>query len=125
MPGWSNLVVSIEWTVARAPGTMAEPMHTLRLALVLALVALLDLGGSTLPGGAETHEELEEAAHGRRRLVRLARQPAPPSADTDAARAAATRPRPVHHQPCARTAADPPRNALEPAPDPASPTDDH
>jgi hypothetical protein len=100
-------------------------MRKLRLVLLLALVAVLDLGGMTPPGGAEALEELEEAAHGRRRLVRLARQPAPPSAGADAPRPAATRPRPAHHLPRARTAAEPPRNALAPAPDPASPTDDH
>jgi hypothetical protein len=99
-------------------------MRKLRLALVLALVGLLDLGSGTLPGGAEASEELDEAAHGRRRLVRLARQPAPPSTDTDHARAAAARPRPAH-QPRVRAAAEPLRKVPAPAPDPASPTDDH
>jgi hypothetical protein len=100
-------------------------MRRLRLVLILALVAVLDLGGGTLPGGAEAFEEFEEAAHGRRRLVRLARQPVPPSTDTDVTRAATARPRPTHHLPRVRRAADAPRRAPAPPPEPASSLDDH
>jgi hypothetical protein len=100
-------------------------MQRLRLVLILALVAILDLGHGTLPGGAEAFEEFEEAAHGRRRLVRLARQPVPPSTDADVTRAAATRPRPAHHRPRVRAAADAPRRIPAPPPEPASSLEDH
>jgi hypothetical protein len=43
----------------------------MRLLLILLLTAAMDLGSPVLPGG-EGLEEFEEAAHGRRRLARLA-----------------------------------------------------
>ena len=100
-------------------------MHTIRLALFLALLAMLELGAGALPNGAEAFEDFEEAAHGRRRLVRLARQPAPPSTDTEAASAATQRDRLIAHRPRARSATAPPRKAPTLASDPASPTEDH
>ncbi len=100
-------------------------MRKLRLAILLAFVAMLDFGAGPLPGGAETFEEFEEAAHGRRRLVRLAQQPAPPSTGTDPTPASARRPRPASHAPRARTAVEPPRKTPVLASDSASPTDDH
>jgi hypothetical protein len=98
-------------------------MQKLRLMLILALVAMLDLGGASPPGGTEAFEEFEETAHGRRRLVRLARQPVPPSTDADVAKAVAVRPRPAHHRQFVRAPVHAPRRA--PAPDPASSLDDH
>jgi hypothetical protein len=118
-------VLAIVWTITAAAGTMAEPMRKLRLALILVLAGILDLGSGTLPGGAEVLEEFEEAAHGRRRLARLARQPAPPATDADHATTAVVRPRPPQHQPRARAAAEPARKTPAPPPDPASATDDH
>jgi hypothetical protein len=100
-------------------------MQKLRLMLILALVAVLDLGGASPPAGAEAFEEFEESVHGRRRLVRLARQPVPPSTDTAVASAAAVRSRLAHHRPLVRAAADAPRRAPSPSPDPASALDDH
>ena len=100
-------------------------MRELRLVILLAFVAMLDLGAGTLPGASESFEEFEEAAHGRRRLVRLAQQPAPPSTGADPAPTSARRPRLVHHQPRARTAVEPPRKAPVLSSDSASPTDDH
>ena len=104
---------------------MAGLMRKLRLAILLAFVAMLDLGAGTLPGASETFEEFEEAAHGRRRLVRLAQQPAPPSTEADPTPASARRPRPAYHLSRARTAVEPPRKAPALASDSASPTDDH
>ena len=100
-------------------------MRKLRLAILLAFVAMLDLGAGTVPGASESFEEFEEAAHGRRRLVRLAQQPAPPSPETDPTPASARRPRPAYHAPRVRTGAEPPRKASVLASDSASPTDDH
>jgi hypothetical protein len=100
-------------------------MRNLRLALFLALVAMLDLGGSPLPGGAETFEEMEEAAHGRRRLVRLASQPAPPSADGELVSAAPRPPRLARDRTPAGATLQPPRKTPALSSDPASPTDDH
>jgi hypothetical protein len=77
------------------------------------------------PHAGEIVEEFEEAAHGRRRLVRLARQPAQPSADGAAARLAASQPRPAAPAPRIRVTAEPRRKAPAPVPDSASPTDDH
>ena|SRR5688572_10663258 len=104
---------------------MADRMRQLRLAVLLAFVAMLDLGAGTLPVGSETFEEFEEAAHGRRRLVRLAQQPAPPSTEADPTPAPVRRPRPAYHASRARSAAEPPRKAPVLASDSASPTDDH
>jgi hypothetical protein len=100
-------------------------MRKLRLTILLAFVAMLDLGAGTLPGVPEGLEEFEEAAHGRRRLVRLAQQPAPPSTDREPAAASAHRPRPASYQPRARAVAEPPRKVPVLASDSASPTDDH
>jgi len=49
------------------------------LLLVLLMFVTFDLGGPLL-AGAGSAEELEEAAHGRRRLVRLASTIVPPTA---------------------------------------------
>jgi hypothetical protein len=54
-------------------------MIVMRLLLVLLVFVTFDLGGPLL-AGAETVEELEEAAHGRRRLARLASTMVPPTA---------------------------------------------
>jgi hypothetical protein len=100
-------------------------IRTLRLALFLALLAMLEVGGGSLPSGPEALEDFEEAAHGRRRLVRLARQPAPPSTETESAPAAAPRERLIAHRPRARSATAPPRKAPALVSDPASSTEDH
>ncbi|HEU4366914.1 MAG TPA: hypothetical protein VFV05_01650 [Methylomirabilota bacterium] len=101
-------------------------MPHLRFTLILALAAVMHLGGVTLPEGTEAFEEIEEAAHGRRRLARLARQADPPSATAGPATTAAMRPRPAYHPARARAAVTTPaRKAPTPPPDPASATDDH
>jgi hypothetical protein len=100
-------------------------MQRLRLVLVLILAGLLDLGTGTLSPGAEVFEEFEEGAHGRRRLVRLASQPVPPSTGVDLRRAVAARPRTAQHQPPARAAAEAPRRVPAPPPEPASSLEDH
>jgi hypothetical protein len=101
-------------------------VRRLRLPLILALTAVMHLGGVTLPDGTESLEEFEETAHGRRRLARLARQADPPSATAGPATTAAMRPRPGHHPARARAAGTKPaRKVPTPPPDPASATDDH
>ena len=51
----------------------------IRLLLVLLVFVTFDLGGPLL-AGAGSVEEFEEAAHGRRRLARLASTTVPPTA---------------------------------------------
>jgi hypothetical protein len=66
----------------------------MRLLLILLLAIVMDLGAPVLPGG--DMEEFEEAAHGRRRLARLASAALPGTvAVADPARRVAEAPRPV------------------------------
>lgn len=99
-------------------------MRGLRFLLIVVLAAVMDLGSPVLPEVGEAFEELEEAAHGRRRLTppRHAGSPAAPTTVTPAAVAAQ---RPVPRRSPARTTHTPARKVPPPLPDPASASEDH
>jgi hypothetical protein len=101
-------------------------MRGIRLVLVLVLAAVMDLGSPVLPEAHESlEEEIEEAAHGRRRPSRvLALARAPRSTVQVAAPAAPPRPAVVRRVP-AHAAPRPERKIPPPLLDSASAPDDH
>ncbi len=96
-------------------------MGRFRLLLILMLVAAVDLGSPVLPQAAEASEEFEEAAHARRRVLRLVHVEAPVPAPVRKVALAA--PRPARHRPSARRT--PVRKLPPPLPESASASDDH
>jgi hypothetical protein len=99
-------------------------MRSLRFLLILVLAAIMDVGSPVLPEAAEGIEEVEEAAHGRRRAPILARaaRPVSPSA---VATATTGRRRPGLRQAPRRPSRAPIRKAPPPLAESASTADDH
>ena len=98
-------------------------MRGLRFLLIVVLAAVMDLGSPVLPEVGEAFEELEEAAHGRRRLT-PPRHAGSPAAPTTVIPAVAAQ-RPVPRRSPARTTHTPARKVPPPLPDPASASEDH
>jgi hypothetical protein len=85
----------------------------------------MDLGSPVLPLTGEAFEENEEAAHGRRRLLRLVREVTPGWTPAPAAAVTFTPPPPAPRRAPARAAAAPVRKVPPPLPEPSSASDDH
>jgi hypothetical protein len=99
-------------------------MRGLRFLLIVILAAVMDLGSPVLPEVGEASEELEEAAHGRRRLM-LLRHAASPVAPATVTPAALTARRPVPRRSPSRATRAPARKIPPRLPDPASASEDH
>lgn len=99
-------------------------MRGLRFLLIIVLTAVMDLGSPVLPEVGEAFEELEEAAHGRRRLISLRRAGSPGAPATVTATALTPR-RPVPRRSPARATHTPARKVPPPLPEPASASEDH
>ncbi len=106
-------------------GIIDARMHGLRLVLILALVALMDLGCPLLPEAPEEFDEFDEAAYGRRRGGEAVHDTSPGSPLPAAARVSVAAPRPAPRPSPARAVARPIRKLPSLVPDPASALDDH
>jgi hypothetical protein len=110
--------------VSRA-GIIVARMHGLRLVLILALVALMDLGCPLLPEAPEEFDEFDEAAYGRRRVPEAVDDASPGSPLPAAARVSVAAPHPVRRPRPVRAVAVPIRKLPPPGSDPVSALDDH
>jgi hypothetical protein len=99
-------------------------MGGFRFVLVLVLAVVMDLGSPVLPEAGESFEELEEAAHGRRRLLRRVHvaSPGTPAAFTTTALKVS---RPAPRRSPTRATPVRLRKVPPPLPDPASASEDH
>jgi len=100
-------------------------MGSLRFLLILMLTVVMDLGSPVVPEASEAFEEFEEAAHGRRRILRLAHVASPGSGPTVVTTAALQASRRAVRRPPARPVAAPRPKVPPLVPDPASAVDDH
>jgi hypothetical protein len=99
-------------------------MRGLRFLLIVVLAAVMDLGSPVLPEVGEASEELEEAAHGRRRLM-LLRHAVSPIVPATVTPAALTARRPGPRPSPARATRAPARKIPPLPPDPAIASEDH
>ena len=106
-------------------GIINARMHGLRLVLILALVALMDLGCPLLPEASEEFDEFDEAAYGRRRGLEAVDDVSPRSPIPAAARVSVAAPRPARRPRPTRAAAAPIRKLPPPGSGPVSALDDH
>jgi hypothetical protein len=98
-------------------------MRGLRVLLIVVLAAVMDLGSPVLPEAGESFEELEEAAHGRRRVMLLVLAGSPATAAALVTATLAPR-RTVGRRSPARAVRTPARK-IPPLSDPASASEDH
>jgi hypothetical protein len=106
-------------------GTMSLGMQGLRFLLIVALTVLMDLGSPILPETSESLEEYEEAAHGRRRVLRHLAHVTPPPAQPAVVITTVAVPSPAWRRPPRRSVAAAVRKLPPLRSDPAAASDDH